>query len=156
MISPELLRKFPFFGPFSEDQLNAFAMMAEEKMCKKDTILFNEGDPADFLYLLIEGNIDLCFKSEEKYHPKETKTLFVGVINPGEIFAISSIIEPYILNATGRATRDCNYVQINAEQLRKYLDEHPDAGYLFCKQIAKVMKNRLASTRVQLAAAWAE
>ena len=155
MISPELLRKFPFFGPFTEDQLNSFAMMAEEKSCRKDCILFEEGDPADYLLLLLEGNVDLCFRSEEEYHPQKTKTLFVGNINPGEIFAISSIVEPYILNARGKATRESKYIQIDAKKLRNLLDADPVIGYVFCKQIAKVMKDRLASTRVQLAAAWA-
>lgn len=155
MISPELLKKFPFFGPFNESQLNSFAMMAEKKHCEKDCILFEEGEPANFLLLLLSGNIDLCFTSEEKYHPKKTITLFVGNINPGEIFAISSIVEPYILNAKGKATQESTYIQIDAKQLRKFLDANPETGYIFCKQIAKAMKDRLASTRVQLAAAWA-
>ena len=31
MISPELLRRFPFFAPFSEAQLIEIAMIAEEE-----------------------------------------------------------------------------------------------------------------------------
>jgi CRP-like cAMP-binding protein len=155
MISPELLRRFPFFAPFSPDQLKELALISDEFHAETGDHLFKEGQPAEALYLLIEGGVDLSFRSEEKYHPKSSKEFSVGEINPGEVFGISSLVEPYILNATSTISKTTSYLKIDAIELRKMMVADPQLGYLVLKQIARVLKERLEYTRVQLAAAWA-
>jgi CRP-like cAMP-binding protein len=155
MISPELLRRYAFFGQFSESELYAIAMISEEFTADAGTVIFEECQPADGLYLLIEGSIDLYYKSEEEYHPKTKKEFLVGEINPGEIFSISSMIEPYVLNASARASKPSRYIKIDAAALRQLCDENVKLGRIIMQQIAKALMERLAYTRVQLAAAWA-
>ena len=47
MISPELLRKYPFFGSLDDSQLRELAMLAEEETYKSGEVIFQEGGPAD-------------------------------------------------------------------------------------------------------------
>jgi CRP-like cAMP-binding protein len=155
MISPELLRRYSFFGRLTETDLYAIAMIAEELTADAGVTLFEEQQPADALYLLLEGSIDLYYKSEEEYHPKTKKEFVVGEINPGEIFSISSMIEPYILNACARTAKPSRYVKIDAVALRQMSEENQMLGCVIMHQIAKALMERLAYTRVQLAAAWA-
>ena len=155
MISPEVLRRYPFFGPFSDEQLREIAMLGDEVSLEKDEELFEECAPADHLYLLLEGNIDLYYKSEEEYHPKDSKEFAVGEINAGEVFAISAVINPYVLNATAKAARDCKLVKIDGKALRELFEANPKMGYIAMHQVTKTVMERLAYTRVQLAAAWA-
>jgi len=155
MISPELLRRYPFFGPFNDDQLKAIAKISDEESVDSGEELFEECAPADSLYLLLEGSVELFYKSEEEFHPKTSREFSVGDINPGEVFAISSVISPYVINATGRTTRPSKYVKIDAKALRQMFEENPAMGYLAMHQVTKSLMERLASTRVQLAAAWA-
>ena len=155
MISPETLRRYPYFGPFSDDQLREIAMIADEITAKENEVIFEECGPADALYLLMEGSIDLSYKSQEEYHPKASKVFTVGEVNPGEIFSLSSLIEPFVLNATATASEPSKLNKIDAKALRQLLDNDPGMGYAVMQQIAKAMMERLAYTRVQLAAAWA-
>lgn len=155
MISPELLRRYSFFALLSEQDLYAIAMIAEELAADTGTILFEECQPADALYLLLDGSIDLYYKSEEEYHPKARKEFLVGEINPGEIFSISSLIEPYILNASARLAKPSRFVKIDAAALRQLSEENHQMGRILMHQIAKALMERLTYTRVQLAAAWA-
>jgi CRP-like cAMP-binding protein len=155
MISPELFRRFPFFAPFSENDLKEMALISEEFQGVKGDQLFEECQPANFLFLLLEGGVDLSYKSEETFHPKTSKEFPVGEINPGEVFGISSLIEPYILSATARLSQDSKYITIEANHLRKMIEGNHHLGYLLLQQISKVLMERLAYTRVQLAAAWA-
>ena len=155
MISPEILRRYPFFGPFNDDQLRAIAKVADEASADVGEELFEECAPADSLYLLLEGSVELFYKSEEEFHPKTSREFSVGDINPGEVFAISSVISPFVINATARATRPCKFVKIDAISLRKMFDEDPQMGYIAMHQVTKAIMERLAYTRVQLAAAWA-
>jgi CRP-like cAMP-binding protein len=154
MVSPELLRRYPFFGPLSAAQLKSIAMIADEDSVQQGQELFEECQPANQLYLLIDGSIDLSYKSEEEYHPKKTKVFSVGEINPEEVFGISALIEPYEFNATAVASQDSRVVKIDAEQLRELISEDNQLGYILMHQISKTAMERLAYTRVQLAAAW--
>jgi CRP-like cAMP-binding protein len=155
MISHELLRRYPFFGPFSDEQLKAIAKLAVEEEVEEGAELFEECKPADTLYLLLDGNIELYYKSEEEFHPKTSREFYVGGINPGEIFAISSLIVPHVLNATARAAQPSRFVKIDAKALRKMFEDDPQMGYVAMHQVTKAIMERLAYTRVQLAAAWA-
>jgi CRP-like cAMP-binding protein len=155
MISPETLRRYPQFGPFSDDQLREIAMIAVTITAQESEVIFEECGSADALYLLLEGSVDLSYKSQEEYHPKASKVFSVGEINPGEIFALSSLIEPYVLNATARASKPSKMVKIDAKALRQLLDKDPKMGYITMQQVTKDLMERLAYTRVQLAAAWA-
>ncbi|MCK4724239.1 MAG: Crp/Fnr family transcriptional regulator [Anaerolineales bacterium] len=155
MISPELLRRYPFFGPLNEKQRKAIAMVADEIQMKVKQVIFEECQAADALYLLIEGDIDLTYKSEEEFYPKKTKVFSVGEINPQEVFAISALIEPYEYNATATVTKDGRAIKIDAKALRELIEQDVQLGYILMHQIAKTAMERLAYTRVQLAAAWA-
>ena len=155
MISPELLRRYPFFGPFNDAQLKEIAMLADEISVKEGEEIFEECNSADNLYLLLAGNVDLYYKSEEEYHPKASKEFSVGEINAGEIFAVSSLINPYVLNATARAAKPCKLVKFDAVGLRDLFEKDPKMGYIAMHQVTKSIMERLAYTRVQLAAAWA-
>jgi len=156
VVSPELLRRYPFFAPYNEEQLREFAMIAGESSAGMGEILFDECAPAENLYLLLEGEIDLFYTSEEEYHPTSSKEFLVGEISPGEVFAVSTLIPPYVMNASARATKPSRFVIFDGEALRMLMENDPLLGYTVMVEITKVVMERLAYTRVQLAAAWAK
>ena len=60
-----------------------------------------------------------------------------------------------MLNATAKASQDCQAIKIDANALRILFQKDDDLGYRMMTQTAKALMERLASVRVQLAAAWA-
>lgn len=154
MVSPELLRRFPFFGALDFEQLNKVSMIADEITIPAGSHLFDECQPADTFYMLIDGSIDLSYKSEEEFHPKTKKVFPVGEVNPGEVFGVSALLEPYEYNATALVSKDSQLIKIDAGNLRNLLIDEPALGYVFMLQVAKAVMERLSYTRVQLAAAW--
>lgn len=154
MISPETLRRYPYFGSLSSSQLEALANLAEEVNFAKGVTIFEECQPAIELYLLVSGSVDFYFKSEEEFHPKSSKEFSVGEVNPGEPFGLSSLLDPYILNATARASQECQVIKIDAVELRKLFEQDQVFAYRMMLQTGKALMERLSSVRVQLAAAW--
>ena len=154
MISPELLRRYPFFAPFSGAQLIEISMISNQEIVETGTVLFEECQPANTLYVLVSGSVELFYKSKEEYHPTTSKEFSIGDINPGEIFALSSMIEPYVLSAGARATQPSNIIKIDARAMRAMFETDWHIGYLTICQVSKSLMERLAFTRVQLAAAW--
>ncbi len=88
MISPEFLKRFDFFGRLNEESLKAIAMIAEEEKVAAGITLFEEKQPANAFYFLIEGYIDLYQRTFDTYYPKISKDLLVGSVQPREIFGL--------------------------------------------------------------------
>lgn len=154
MISPEVLRRFPFFGSIEAEYLREIAMFSEEISFEKDGTIFEEGSSADYLYFLMMGSVDLYFSVSEETRPDIRKEYYTGSINPGEAFAISALIEPYCYIATARASTPSIVLRVDASALRQLLENQPKLGCHMLRQIARVAMERLNTTRVQLAAAW--
>jgi CRP-like cAMP-binding protein len=154
MISPETLRRYPIFGIFNENQLKQLAMVTNQLSLEKGNILFNQNEKANALYFLVEGNIDLFQIAQEEIRPEKKKEYLVGEINPGELFGISTVIEPNIYTAGAKAHLSSKVLVINGIELRSLMDTDPIFAKSVLHQTSKQLLQRLNSNRIQLAAAW--
>ncbi len=73
MVSPEILRRYPFFGTLSDTQIKAIAMIAEEKTFEKGTVICEEGKPATAFYLLLERRRELILQIGRRIQSKITE-----------------------------------------------------------------------------------
>ena len=153
MISPEIFRRYPFFTGLTDAQLKALSMLTREVTYEKGATIFEECDQADRMFLLVEGNVDLYYRSQEAFHPTTVKEFSVGEINPGEVFGTSSIIEPYELNATARTSKVSHVLVIDSLELRKLMDNDLDLTNKLYLQVIKTLKERMIDLRVQIASA---
>jgi CRP/FNR family cyclic AMP-dependent transcriptional regulator len=153
MVSPEVLRRYPFFSFMDHKQLQEVAMITEEVTAAANETIFTNGDKADALYLLMQGSVDLHYVVVDKHLPQLRKDFLIGTINPGEVLGISAMIEPYELTATAVATEPGRLLQIDAAQLHELCETEPDLAYGLQRQIAKTTMERLHATRILLAAA---
>jgi len=154
MISPEMLRRYPFFNFMNDSELKAVAMIAEEVVFEKGAIIFNAKEPAVMLYFLEDGSATNFYVVENG--GTTHKELYIGDINPGELFGISALIEPYVYTATMRADKKCRVIKIAAAALRAVCEVDTNLAYAFMQATAKTVMQRLEDTRVQLAAAQAK
>jgi CRP-like cAMP-binding protein len=150
MISIELLRRYPFFALLTEDQLKAIAMIAEEKIYPKETLLVKENTPANKLILLLEGDVDLIYSGGGE---GATSNALVGSIAPGEMLGVSSIIEPYIYISSARATVPVKVVEIDGAAVRALMQVDKFLGCALMSNVATAVLERLKYTQVELAAA---
>ena len=148
MVSLELLRACAFCGALDDAQRTALAQIADEFTCEAGATLFEEGQSADSLYLLLSGSVDLYFNPPQPYD----SLVLIGGVNPGEPFAISALIAPYVLKHTARAGTRSHLLRINAAKLRALCEKDFRMGYFFMRNVAQAAMERLHFTRVQLAA----
>jgi CRP-like cAMP-binding protein len=151
MISPELLRRYPFFYFMNDNELKAVAMIAEEVVIEKGAIIFNAKEPALKLYFLEDGSATCSYIIESD--SVDHKELYVGNINPGELFGISALTEPYMYTTATRADKKCRMITIEAAGLRALCEVDTRLAYSFMQATARTLMQRLEDTRVQLAAA---
>ena len=155
MISPEIIRRYPFFSFMTPDQQREVAMITNEVNLVDGETLFNIGDRAEALFLLVNGAIDLHYVVVDEHEPDLRKDFMVGSINPGEVLGISALIQPHEMTASAIAIQDCQLLRINAVELRRLSEQDQSLALGLQQKVAKVTMERLQSTRVQLAAATA-
>ena len=150
MIALERLQHLPFLAFMEEEQLKAVATIAQE-------VQFNAGDEiceahtlSDALYFLTHGSLLYYMVVISEYQPDYRKEYFIGVVNPGEMFGISSLIEPHLHTATLRADQPGRVIKIDGLALRTLCQENVELSLGLMKAVAKTAMNRLEMTRVQL------
>jgi CRP-like cAMP-binding protein len=146
MISPERLRRYPHCAGAPDDLLKSVAMLARERPFKAGERLFEEGATATKLMFLDSGEVDIV------YRLGDDREVAVETLVAGDLMAWSALLEPYRLTATGVARNDGVAIEIDAEELRKICQGNPSHGFVMMTQVAKTLRDRLAATRVQLAA----
>jgi len=146
MISPEVLRRYPYFAGVSEESLKTVAMIADEKSVPAGTQVFGEGDPADTM------NIVVCGEIKVQYILGNGERRTVDTLVDGDILGWSALVEPYKYTAVGTTSKDSQLGTIRALKLRELCDKDPLLGYRLTTQIAKLLAHRLEGARIQLAA----
>ena len=146
MISPELLRRFPFFADFSPDELKQLAMLAEEQSLNTGQTLFAEGERADKFYFLIEGEADimLTIGEQERVHTS------LSTVPAGDLLGWSALIEPRLYTASARVTRPSRVMAFAGAELEQVAAANPHFYGLFMKKLAQLISHRLRDTRTQL------
>ena len=158
MISPEVLRRYPHFAGIADACLDEVAKISDERAFKAGDHIFEEsgsflatariyekGEEATHLMLLTEGKVDIALTLGTG------EAVVVGTIFKGDLMALSALIPPYHLSATGIAKEDGKLIQIEAKSLRRLCDENPELGYRLMQSVAKGLMTRLQDTRVELA-----
>lgn len=156
MISPELLRKYSFFGSLDNDQLISLAMTCREVEFDSDEMIFAKGEPAEAFYFLLTGAVGLYYTADEFYRSGMARGIPVSEINPGEPFSISALIEPHILTSSAWASIPSRALLFDAPQVRELFENDKRLAYIITKKAAAAAIERLHHTRIQLAAVRAE
>jgi CRP-like cAMP-binding protein len=145
MISPELLRRYPYFANVSEESLRHVAMISDEQSIPSGTVFFREGDRAESLYIVTEGEVDIDYTLGSG----ERRT--VDTVVSGELVMWSALVAPYRSTATATARTETKLIAIHAEKLRALCEKEHELGYRLLLSVTKLLATRLEGARVQLA-----
>ncbi|MFW6169444.1 MAG: cyclic nucleotide-binding domain-containing protein [Planctomycetota bacterium] len=145
MISPEILRRYPYFSAATDEGLRELAMLSDEEFIPANTVVCAEGDRADKLYILVEGEMDV------QYTLGSGELRTVDTIVPGELVMWSALVEPYKSTAVVTTRQDSKVIAMDAAKLRQFCQDHCDVASDVLMHLTKLLANRLEGARVQLA-----
>lgn len=138
------LRSIRFLLDVSDDLISRLAGICRVVDLPEGTTIFREGQPAKFLYLVVEGQValEICASG---VGCKRIMTL-----GNGDLLAWSPVLEGERLTATARTLAPTQMVEIDGPQLVKMGEDDPRLGYEFMKRAALALAKRLNATRLQL------
>ncbi|MCG8350701.1 MAG: cyclic nucleotide-binding domain-containing protein [Chloroflexales bacterium] len=150
MVSPELLRRYPFFAGLSMDQITSLAMAAEEVEVAPDTYLFREGDELNQFYIVVEGRVALSIGLLERGDRTSvaevavrSREMVVSMVGASQIMAWSALVPPYVATSSGKTLTACRLIAVDCSELRANFEEDAQFGYLMMRKVAQVIRDRL-------------
>lgn len=140
MISRGFLRTVEVFKCLNDGQLAAIQDCCSEKEFLFDDKLFGEGEDANHLWVVSEGQADLRFDLPGRPTSMENT---ISVVTESMIIGWSSLVPPfkYTLSAYC-ATRNCKVVIIDKTCLIKRFENDPKIGYLVLSHMIQVVGSR--------------
>ena len=93
----DFLASVEIFSPFTRDEIESFAQLAQSRFCSFGETVCNAGEAADGLYVIKSGSVRLF--TEE--HGKE---ISMGVRKQGEVFSEIAMLRSYAHEASVRSS----------------------------------------------------
>lgn len=148
------VRKIPLIGSASEQSVQELLRGAFLQRFPAHVDLVREGDPADFLHVVVEGQIEIF----ATYRERETT---VSVVGPGNAFILAAVMldKPYLKSARVLATS--RILMIPAQSVREVFTSDGDFALALTKELArayrgvvKELKNQKLRSSLERLAAW--
>lgn len=144
-VSHELWMKSVLGSELSEAEARELFLISQRTMCKKGDFLFQQGDPADALYLIVEGEIDIEKTVDE--HVSKIATLVPGVV-VGEM----SLLTNEDRSAAARVVSDeATLLTIAWKDLQRMMTENQSAAYKLIYALARLLAHRLKRINLKVA-----
>ena len=146
MVSPELLRRFPFFAGLTDEEIKSIAMISDEQKYDANSFIFREGNKAEKLFILIEGTVDIMINTDEEGLQHET----VSTLTHGDVFCWSAVVEPHKLTASAFAATPVTVIAMDGAGLRALFELDCHLGFRIMQKSATIISSRLKDTRIQM------
>jgi CRP-like cAMP-binding protein len=140
-----IVKEIELFKGIDHEIMNEIANICFEESYAKETVLFERGEDADRLYILIEGTVKLIITNGG--------TLTYSLTEPGDIFGWSCMVESGRYTASGVCGTDLKALKIERAELDKIFAIYPDAGMKVLKRLAGVFSKRISNAYQDLLSA---
>jgi len=145
MISIKDLKEADLFKGLDTKQLQLFGKHFTEVNFKAGETVFAQGEPAQNLYILLEGEVTLGIKARG-----EIDITAYSVARKGETFGLPALIKPYRNSVSVTCTKKTRAYSINGEILRRLMKQNTKAGIEIMEKVAEIFFNRLNSNRAMI------
>ena len=133
MVSPELIRRYPFFSGLNMEQINFLAKVADEEILEEGQYLFREEEETNQFYLLIEGAVGIIFELPERQVEQklsdqfarklQTKDIVVSTVSPGDVFGWTGLVPPHTATAGAKTLTPCRIIAFDTNELMETFEE---------------------------------
>jgi signal transduction histidine kinase len=142
MITVEMLKRFPLLAYLDREDLGELVEICEIEMREEGEVIAREGDPSDKLRLILLGKVALD-KRIQLGSQGSVRRANVGIIGSGGAAGWSTLVAPYTFTLSGVCLEPCKFIALDAQRLRDFLDQNPQAAYRLMCGITELVGTRL-------------
>ena len=124
------LKGLQFFRGLSQEQLEIVGEHVVGHVFEPGEVIFEEGDPGDSVYFIIDGELDVTMQSDWEEEVK------LATLGPGQSCGEISIIDDLPRSASVIAVTQSSVLSLNKKGFEQVLEEHPVIGVVLLKGLA--------------------
>ena len=140
----DVLERFSFFEDLSEAEVRLLAPYFSSQFFPAETVIFEQGDIAENLYLVVKGEVLI------RYKPDDGPVMTVTRVQQGGVFGWSAALGNVAYTSGAVCTTDCEFLQVRGRDLRAICEKHPGVGKVILDRLANVIAERWESRRPQV------
>jgi CRP-like cAMP-binding protein len=132
------------FKELDKNEMNLLSPLFEPFACQAGTVILEQGAPAEFLYLVVRGTVEMSFK------PYDGNPITVTHVEKDGLFGWSAVIGSEKYTSSAIAIEDVEAFRIHGSELRKFCVEHPQAGKDVLERLADGVASRWKDAHKQI------
>lgn len=133
-------RSISLFDNFKKDQLELLNSAMEVCLFDIDDFVFEQGQLADYLYILYFGKVTI------RYKPYDGPPLTVATILPGGVFGWSALLGRKVYSSSAIVQEDCKCYRISKHRLGILYKKNPEFGATLLKRLASAVNQHGSKT----------
>ena len=145
-MSGDIFDQLPLFKDLSCEQRDLLRPLFLPVDCYSGMPLFEQGDPAEYLYLVVVGEVVINYK------PDDGPAILVARVRPGGIVGWSAALGSRSYTSGACCDVYTQMLRLRGEDLRNLCNEYPETGILILERLATVIAERLRNTHEQVMA----
>lgn len=128
------------FEGLDKDELKLLQPLFERFSCPAGTVIFQQGDPTDFLYLVINGRVEISFQ------PYDGVPILIAQVEKDGLFGWSAVVGSDTYTSSAIANEDVESLRVRSSKLRRFCRAHPEAGREILARLANGVSIRRTDT----------
>lgn len=148
MLKP--LSSFSLFAGLNPTTLEMLERLAEPFQSTPGEVIFQQGELAEYLYILGHGLVDVCYKPYDGPNP------IVTHVNAGEVFGWSAVIGNKRYSSSAICVEPCEGWRIRGNALRLACKENPNSAQHILNRLATIVSPRWQDAHEQVRAMLSE
>lgn len=123
-----MLKNVPLFAALSDTDIANIEQHAVTRNFAKRTILINEGDHTNSLYVIISGKVKIYCSDDQG------KEIIIATLGPGEYFGEIALIDDAERSASVMTLEDSSFSVISKESFKQALSQYPEIAISIIKE----------------------
>jgi CRP-like cAMP-binding protein len=140
----DIYQQLPIFQDLSPAQLQLLQPIFVPCDCYTGSMLFEQGDSAEFLYLVVSGEVTI------RYKPEDGPPITITRVRPGGIVGWSAALGNRQYTSAAICTAYSQMLRVRGRDLKRLCEDYPDTGILILERLAWVIADRLRHTHEQV------
>ena len=132
------------FSDLESDQKELLRPIFVPRFDQEGTTIFRQGDPAQFLYLVVEGKVTIYYK------PEDGPKLTLARVKPVGVVGWSSILGKQSYTCSAVCSSNCTLLRVCRTSLHNFCHENPETAHAVLERLATLIAERIRNTHTSV------
>jgi len=128
------------FKGFSPAEAEALQELFEWCELADGTVLFEQGEATQYIYLVVKGEVMVHYK------PEDGPALIVARVRQEGVVGWSAVIGSPTYTSSAACGSDCVVLRVRSEDLRTFVEQNPAAGARLLDRLGTMIAERMRNT----------